>query len=1373
MPDLLNPFELDQPPEGGLRTFDRFQAGIATGGRGVSPVALELQEQDEQPQGFLGSVGEELSLISAAARSESILGAGGQRLIFAATDNAVVGDQIDPDFNVWDLVTPELVEQFPFVLDDARNGIVGDIPNGDAFQVYLTRRQEQVEDQERLAELGLLNRLFVSGVGQIPDLVTGGLLLRGTVAGAKALGFGAKVAQGVGFLSSATGRARLTRAATAGGVNAFQELGIQYADPFREVKPDQTVAAAALMGLAVGGAIEGAIAGGGRFQVRSSARAIERTMHELRQNFDVDKLNSFDDVLKNNQDALQEILDQPVTGPRTVNLYDAPQTNILAKAIQKKFDDAGEILTIAEHPANEFVQWSKAIESLDAEVSKGVTSLEKAIASGKIDEVSRAVADRVRQKLDVVTPGGKLKRTSSNIARRAHRLFFNETQPLSEAIDDPLFAVTPRAAENLKTIHRTELMEASIGIREALDTHLRSKQGPIDYVTASGENLRIASRFHRARFSKAVLDHMRRSDEVTRGQRPASDIANTPKAITDAADHVRNLNKRRANQLTQVRLMEVSELAAQEAQDIVAATTRSIDEIDTQINAAAAAKQQDKVASLLKRNQKNKIELAKQKQRVKDLEEAVKRQENHLTRRWRIEKVKADRPRFVQKLRDAFDQRRRIDHRTGAAIDSDSRLLLADVIENVKDLDVDGLTKSTGKSLDEITEAELRAFNAEFYDEYLRQVDAFRDRISDATTANMLDLKNSHGVEHDFAGANPLKSRVLEINETDFAEFLDDGLDQMMLIYDHRLSGRIAARRSIQLDADFWEGEVKRLLNEELTLDPEQILRAIRKDFQDKIDLVAAGGDTVAGLPKLQQQLIKDLDRTNAIFERKLDELQGMHTAPHDPALEVGFAHFAARNFLRFPAMAFLGKVTVSSTPDLANLLLYSQMTRQHTGVIVNALKEFAQGAILKKVPRNGLEGLAVALDEGLLRSMHLLEIADMPVSPNFGTGLKGTALAAAEDALDAVQRTFFRSTGMNRWNTVMKSASARLITWSVFDGARRMAKAADLVKAGVKQDDALRRVGLAKVDATRMNRLGINANNAGGIVDQFRRFGVDPDGKRLADLSDDAFGSHKRIVHPNFKDWDNPGLVETLTSAVNAEVDNIVVTPSLLSRPLFLNSPSFGFMGRAFHQFQSFAFAYGNQLAPMVAQRPTTGMANWMVAAISLGAVSDALHNQLSGRRSISESAELWTTNPQGMAYAAIDRAGLTGWLARPLGVGDQIGKGPGTLLGNDVSSAQVAQNLSAAGLIGGPFVDWLDLILQGGVGPALDPGLDFDARRQHTLRKGLMFQNHVLLSGIYQSTRAMGVDNPFGPGRGVDLYPLSTLPQNDLRRRRQPPQP
>jgi len=564
------------------------------------------------------------------------------------------------------------------------------------------------------------------------------------------------------------------------------------------------------------------------------------------------------------------------------------------------------------------------------------------------------------------------------------------------------------------------------------------------------------------------------------------------------------------------------------------------------------------------------------------------------------------------------------------------------------------------------------------------------------------------------------------------------------------LAGIIASRKAIKLESKKLGAIVRENLDEDLSLDPEQVVRALKKDFDNKMKFA----DTDAQ----KEHIKKTRDYVVRIFERKNEELEGKTSFFGNPAKTAGYKQLFLRNFLRLPALAFMGKVTVSSMPDAANIVMYSQLKRIQIQAISEGIKQLA-----KLTPnRRGLEALAAGLDEQSQRWDILAETYGMPASPNWGRGLKGKILARTDATMDAMTKGLFRTTGMNLWNNVWKNVAARVINWEMYYGAARLSKAAKLVEGGMDLKTALHKSSLKRVDATRLNRLGINASNADEIVQQFRLHGTDLKGRAVTEQT-------TSIISPNYANWDNPDLIEAMTSAVNSEVDNLIVTPNLLSRPLFLTDPQFGLVGRVFHQFQSFAFAWGNQLAPIAGQRPGVSQAQFLTTAVFFGAISDAIHNHLSGRRSFSESAEAWGTPEKvmGMAWGAFNRAGLAGHWARPLAISEKLDVGIGGLLGNDVSSMEAAQALGLFGNLG-PFADLFDRALINTLWPLADLDANYDFKRLHNLSRVAPWGNHLLFASLYRFTHDIRVPSPIGRGYGIQIHPIPTQARYDWERNR-----
>ncbi len=655
------------------------------------------------------------------------------------------------------------------------------------------------------------------------------------------------------------------------------------------------------------------------------------------------------------------------------------------------------------------------------------------------------------------------------------------------------------------------------------------------------------------------------------------------------------------------------------------------------------------------------------------------------------------------------------------------------------------------------TESSIRDADAGLYERYLGAVDEHLKDAADRTTNRMLHLAppkeggdapghlsayGAHGFDSaNVGGKSLLPRRLRELDELDFADFIDDDVSTLLAAYDNTVGGEIAARLGVLRNRDKLEPMVAATLGEPLDGTPEQILRATRQEYQNWID-VRAGNN------KAQERIIGSQKSTMKILERKVAELRGQPMSTDSPALTVGFKEVIGRNLLRVVSMAYLGKVAASSMPDVANMALYANMRQQDLGVIAGGLTDML--SLWKKIPRDQLELLQSGIDDdGLARTFAFAELDHAPSAHRFADTKMGAAAQIADRSLEGANAAFFRATGMNRWNTVMKRISARIVLNIIHDGAGRMARAADLVDGGMDELEAIRRVGLSREDAIRLQRYGVNGERARRIAAQYRAHGTGRGQTPLTELGE----SYKGPVHPNMGAWDDAEVLERVVAAVDMEVDNLIVTPKLLSRPLMNTSPKWGWFGPAINQFQSFAFSYGNQFAPMAAQRHPVRVLQYIAMATFWGAVSDSIHNALSGRRSFEDSAQQWRERPMGMAYGAFNRAGLFGWLARPFGIMDQVDYGIGPMLGNDVSSMSSARAMSLTGNLG-PFFDWANAVGKSTLGPLFLDDREYDAQNMHTLRKTLPFQNLIWLDALYRMTRDMGIDNPVGPGQGLDAF-------------------
>ncbi len=1478
--DPLNPLVIDTVRD--AAPVGRTQAallGVSAGEARLDPVAVaEARAQQAQSTGFLG-------MLRLSAAQESITGTGAENLGAFLGDGAIdtflhgprTEDRFDPDFNPFDLIDADFLQAHPFMVDAVESLDVLDIPNRQAFDRYVARRRRRHEDAQQLAQVPLgPKRITATLVGQVPDVLLGGYLVRGAGVVTNAAGYGQRARQTIQLFQGTTGRARLARIAAAGGANTFQELGLQWADPNRDVDlTDPAVATAAVFGLGFGASFEAIGAARQRIGSVTPVPGFRRSLQRLRESFAPETIHGPEDVARSDVATLEQLIAEPVTGPRTVAVVDSNVTRPLIERLQHKYDQAGVALHVQPHPGQEFLEWAHALDQLEAGLDELRPAAATEIAEGRVAGAAGSVIERYVRLLNsgpgpFAVPAQGLRNSISRAARLAHRVFFDEATPTAEQAARPLTEAPFIPAESLRVEVRTAVMQARQDLHAAIDKHLKSKAGPVTYHAADGEAITITNRRQVHRLGRAALDYIRQTGEARRGRVDARALDDaTPEVVKDAAAPLRHYFADMLDRLDQVELLQgrrtlermddnigdldeaigIAEanlrpppgstdptLPQPGAGDVPTVPDAPVVAVNTSIppqwrgedlhlwrdgtlrtggNRAIQPDQgrarktfdarwlqeleridvgaEPQVIRRLRqltdevwkvrqrrgqfwqathylapprlieearrtvdqvRHDQATAAIAKQKRRLAQLQEQannlrafVDAADSYVPRRWVAPLIRKQELRFKSLLVEQWRKNREVDFHTSESIQPSGRALDEPVI--------DRLPVDDRNLIDEFeisTEQGLIDAGGDLHARYLTELDAYLQEQAEATIRRMLDPQHGHGIEDAYAGGSPLMMRRLrELDESTFREFLDDSVEQVLLIYDNQLGGKIAARRAIQRNADRLTPFVRETLDEDLELDPGQVLRAVEEDFRNWRRAAEALGNEDLG-----RKIERSRQDTLRILTRKLDELQGIPAIPENVGLEVGWSHFLQRNFLKMPAMAFLGKVTASSFPDIANLSLYTRMERSHFRAIVTGLRQFAEGVALKPVSKDGLEGLSAALDDdGLARTMQLMEINDLPFSPHFGDSVTGRALQKADAVLDGLNRGFFRVNGMTRWNTVWKRVAARLVSWQMLHGAQLMARARRFMDAGESEGQALRHAGLSRDDAARLNRLGINGNNAAAVVEQFHRHGTDVDGQAFSGLSADDFAGYKRIVHPNLKDWNDPDLVEAVTAAINSEVDNLIVTPKLLSRPLFNTDPRFGFIGKVFHQFQAFAFAYGNQLAPQLAGRPGFAITNFLTQALFLGAISDAVHNAASGRRDLGETINLWTdpkTAP-GMAYAAVNRAGVFGYLARPMAIADQAGVGVGPILGNDVSSMAAANAITVSGNLG-PFVDWADALTTNTLGPMVMEGRSYDARTRHALRKTLPFQNLLWTEALYTATRDLGFDSPIGRGEGVDVF-------------------
>ncbi len=1219
------------PNPAGLTPTDRIAARLMEAPAQGDPLKAPAEPFGGKPPGMLESIGTSFAVDSVA---------GGlllDTIPYLYGRETEIDLTPEEDFNPYDLLTDDFAREHPYALEDFESGWILHLPNTESFHYYLQRKRQDFEARETLGRNSFGKNLFAMIPGQALDAVSAAGLI-------KTLGLAGKATQVAKWAQSGGRLARLTKHAALGAIaNEVQELGLTAINPQRNVNELQAHLMAVGSGAAFASLASFLAAGRGKLGQVVSTRRLRTLKTQISAAIELPEtkagVDAVERMTKDDAELLAGLLDESPAEARTVAILDHPANRAMLDKVKAKW---GDNLIVAEHPQQAMVDWILRLQELDDSLTKATPA--------SLSRVTQKYADL----LSAWAPGSKIRNSPSLVARQAGRLFFDDTTPTVESLERPVTHAVKASAEALRWNYNHWRDTTTEAIHDALDTHFKNRNGPITYQTAGGETLKIRSHFHRRRFGRAVIDYLWQLDEASRGQRTPPDA---PQAIRNAADAMRDYARK----------------VGREAMDV-----RYLDDIDL-----------DRI---------------------------------YVPRRWQHWQIAARRDEFISRLIGQWDRNRVTDINTGKPIEPGSRQLLDAIIEYERTGQLKGrgltgedrqairllakavkkaqalaekaekgsqeqLPGQVGRAAEptELTEKVLRdALGDDALARYHEEVDIYFASAGKSTADTLTSLVHRHGVEHDIPGV--FKHRVLKINETDFADFLDDDLASLLGFHHRQTSGKIAARLAVKRSVDQWRPIVRKLTGKDLIAEnynPHLILDAIRRDFQNWIDAAAKLKD-----PKMLAQIEAARDLTDRILTQKLDELEGKPVF-NDPAVDAGWKLLAKRTALNFPYMAYLGKMTVSAIPDIAGMVFYKGLTPKKISTVARALM------IFKKMPRRGLEGLDVALNDSIrsLRAASLGDVADLVDGRQFGPGLKGKTLSRIDAGMNWMTEKFSRATLMDRWNTNMKRAAAHMIQQEMIVAARRMKQAGQFMAQGLSETAAVKKAGLSPHDALRLNRLGINADRATRLLDTLYAHGVDIDGSQPWKGNRAAFDAHEGAIFPELNKWWNTDrdLFETFTAAVNSETQNIIVEPKLMSRPL-INAT---WTGRAFNQFQSFAFAWGNQFAQMAAQRPAIEQAQYITWAVGLGGLSEAIHNHLAGRRSFDETAELWRKKPMGMVYASIDRAGITGWLARPLGWMEKTPWGPAKSLGIEKTSQRSAQIQGLPGILG-PFADWTDRLMR-----------------------------------------------------------------------------
>lgn len=360
-------------------------------------------------------------------------------------------------------------------------------------------------------------------------------------------------------------------------------------------------------------------------------------------------------------------------------------------------------------------------------------------------------------------------------------------------------------------------------------------------------------------------------------------------------------------------------------------------------------------------------------------------------------------------------------------------------------------------------------------------------------------------------------------------------------------------------------------------LEMTDVIDNIRREHEPRIQL--------AKNRKASEAAVRARDNDIRDIMAVRDRIRGVYGMPDDPkALNTRIGRAIRQlNYTRL-----LGGMTLSAIPDLARAVMVHGFSRTFNDALVPMVKNW------KTFSANArqLRDMGAATD--MVMNSRAKALAD--IEDDFGRFTK------FERALGAANDTFGMVSLMAPWNTALKQ-----IVGTMSQTRLLRAMQADVAgKIGKKELEYLRSA-------------GISADDARIVLKQFDEHGGIEDG----------------IYAPNANAWTDRDAYVALQSAVNRDVDRIIVTPGQ-DLPLAATG-AWGEIGRMAFQFKSFAIASTQRMMLAGLQQRDLAALNGLMLSTALGMVSYAV-KQKDANRPISDDPKVWLRE-------GIDRSGVTGW--------------------------------------------------------------------------------------------------------------------------------
>lgn len=542
--------------------------------------------------------------------------------------------------------------------------------------------------------------------------------------------------------------------------------------------------------------------------------------------------------------------------------------------------------------------------------------------------------------------------------------------------------------------------------------------------------------------------------------------------------------------------------------------------------------------------------------------------------------------------------------------------------------------------------------------QYEQNLRLYYQRAARAAREHLTDPNNIHGVT-DALPNNPLKRRLMDISETRMRKFLEGDITHVRSRYSAMTAGNAAVRLAIADNPHIWGH--RRLPNGEPIRTGQDIIDLLRHD----VDVLRRFGE-MSGNQKIIDTANRLQGRVDKTLLIPLSEMLGTPIKRFE-----GTTGWLSSVLSKYVYTVLGGVFQLAQVPDTAAMSMMAALGPRGT----RALGRIARVKTGKDgVTKRELQIMGVALEgkHGRTRAEALADIQDATQRGIGSSRITRAITGGISDAANFAHQNMARISMLNFTNRQFKKMAALMVADKMTDYSKRLLRAHKLMDTGLTEAQALRKAGLSQYEAARLNHLGLNAETAQRFHELNYRHGTlvsSPETPVSSRMTFDEYMRSNEAIINNFADWDlrtqsDRQLYDRLLSSINSEVHrHLVVTPGAFDRPLINRTA----LGNLVNQFQSFGMAFTNHRIRPMAQMPAHYQLWYYAIYAGLGALQASIMNQLSGRRSFDETAQLWAENPLAAMYEAVDRSGLLTWAGRPLALADLAGfpLGPRNLLG------------------------------------------------------------------------------------------------------------